>query len=706
MNRPRPAPPRTSLGHRLLAINTLTNLIAVAVVSVVMTVGEYVGTRHAMEKDLEVTAGLLAANTSASLLFRAPGDAEELLGGLKGAPTVVSAELTHANGALFAAYRRPAALGESAPPEGETGFLAPLLYVEAVQPVLAEGNVLGNIRLRADLQPLYARLMLYMALNTAGLGLALLVAHLLLRRLQQRITAPLSELATVAQAVASSRDYSRRVPEGGDEEIASFARSFNAMLVQIQTRDGALEQELAERRRAEESLDRLAHYDPVTGLPNRHFFNKHLADKIVRGASLGECSALILLDLDNFKIVNDNFGHHAGDRLLSTIADRFRHIMRAADVVCRIGGDEFALVVGPLTDRRQAERVADKLITALAEPVDFEGSQIYATASVGISLWPDDAVDAHGLMVCADTALYSAKELGKNNCQIFVAAMKDKVQRRMALETGLRRALTTDWNEFVLLYQPQLDLESGKVIGVEALLRWQHPDVGTVSPAHFIPVAEETGLIIPLGEWVLRTACRQARQWLDEGLALRIAVNLSPRQLREGDMAGKVAAILQETGLPAQRLELELTEGILMDSSENLSTILAEIDHQGVRLAVDDFGTGYSSMRYLKHFPITQLKIDQSFVKNLPSSGEDAAICKAIVALAEALQMEVIAEGVETAEQLRFCRDAGCDLLQGYFISRPLPPQAVGKFCRRIGDASGPFAPKAAPVNAAGRNSP
>ncbi|HLF96197.1 MAG TPA: EAL domain-containing protein [Methylococcaceae bacterium] len=681
MNRQRFAPQHASLSRRLLAINALTNLMAVAVVSVVMTVGEFYGARRSMQEDLKVTASLLAANTSASLLFRTPGDAQELLNGLKGAPAVVSAELTSAGGAVFAAYRRPDEPGKSAPEVVRGAFLYPLLYVEAAQPVVAENNVLGNIRLRADLQALYARLALYMGLNTVGLGLALLTAHLLLRRLQRRITAPLSELAAVVQAVATSRDYSRRVPEDGDDEIATFARSFNTMLVQIQTRDGALEQELVERRRAEENLDRLAHYDPVTGLPNRHFFNKHLAERVARGASHDERSALILLDLDNFKIVNDNFGHHAGDQLLRAIADRFRAVVRAADVVCRIGGDEFALVVGPLAERNQAELVADKLIAALAEPIDFEGSRIYATASVGISLCPNDAGDAHGLMVCADTALYSAKEQGKNNYQIFVTAMMDKMHRRMALENGLRRAMATGWNEFALVYQPQFDLESREVVGVEALVRWQHPEVGTVSPAHFIPVAEETGLIIPLGEWVLRTACRQARQWLDEGLALRVAVNLSPRQLKEGDMACKVEAILQETALPPQRLELELTEGILMDTSENLRTVLDRIDHLGVRLAVDDFGTGYSSMRYLKHFPISQLKIDQSFVKNLPQSGEDAAICKAIVALAQALQLEAIAEGVETAQQLQFFRDVGCDLVQGYFISRPLPPEAVGEFC-------------------------
>jgi diguanylate cyclase (GGDEF)-like protein len=541
----------------------------------------------------------------------------------------------------------------------------------------------GNIRLRADLHPLYTRLAIYMGLNAVGLAFALLTAHLLLRRLYRRITAPLSELVSVVEAVASSRDYSRRVPVEGDDEIATFAHSFNAMLEQIQQRDSALEQELEERKWTEARLDHLAHYDSVTGLPNRHYFSKYLAEMVARAVVHGERSALILLDLDNFKIVNDNFGHHAGDQLLWTIAERFRHVVRSADAVSRIGGDEFALVVGPLADRMQAETVADKLIAVLAEPIGFEGIQIYVTASVGISVCPDDADDSHSLMVCADTALYSAKELGKNNYQTFVATMKDKVRRRMALENGLRRAMAAGWSEFSLVYQPQYDLHYDQIVGVEALLRWQHPEMGSVCPAEFIPVAEETGLITPLGEWVLRSACRLAKQWLDEGLPLRVAVNLSPRQLKEGSLDMKVGTILQETGLLSRYLELELTEGILMDTSEDLRTLLTRIDRLGVRLAVDDFGTGYSSLRYLKHFPISQLKIDRSFVRNLPHSGEDAAICKAVVALAKILQMEVIAEGVETDQQLQFCRDIGCDLVQGYFISRPLPGEAVRDFCKK-----------------------
>jgi diguanylate cyclase len=467
-----------------------------------------------------------------------------------------------------------------------------------------------------------------------------------------------------------------RAPDSSLDEIGSLARDFNTMLTQIEIRDRELAHELAERCRAEERLDRLAHFDTVTSLPNRYYFNERLNDAVSRATRFGDPVGLLFLDLDNFKIVNDTLGHHVGDELLRRVAVRLEKALRSGDMICRIGGDEFAVILPNVADHEQAARVATKCLEAVADPFDIEGNEVYVTVSIGISVCPRDTTDAADLLKQADTAMYHAKARGRNAYQLFLPEMRGKAQKRLILETSLRRAIERE--EFLLHYQPQVDLASGKVVAVEALVRWQHPDLGLVSPLEFIPIAEETGLIVPVGDGVLRTACAQARAWLDGSVGpLRMAVNLSGRQFREDGLVEQVLAILRETGLPPDLLELEITESTLMDAGPTTIERLHQLRAAGVHLAIDDFGTGYSSMNYLKRFPVGMLKVDRSFVCELPGDADDAAITQAIIAMARSLNIGVTAEGVETQAQADFLAQAGCTLTQGFLFAHPLPADDV-----------------------------
>jgi diguanylate cyclase (GGDEF)-like protein len=529
-----------------------------------------------------------------------------------------------------------------------------------------------------------------LAVLTLGL-LALLFGFLVIDRLQRSISEPIVELAAITRAIAEARDYSVRAPETASDEIGALGRSFNEMLVQIETRERELAHELSERIRAEERLDRLAHFDTVTSLPNRYYFNERLADAVQRTNRFGDPAALLFIDLDNFKIVNDTLGHHVGDNLLRLVAARLSGVVRSGDSLCRIGGDEFALILPNVTDHAQAEQIAAKCIEAVSGPIDIEGSEIYVTVSIGISLCPHDASEASDLLKQADTAMYHAKARGKNTYQVFLPEMRGKAQKRLILETSLRRAI--ERKEFVLHYQPQIDLANGRIVSVEALVRWQHPDLGLVSPLEFIPVAEETGLIVPIGEWVLRTACAQAADWArNNATPLRMAVNLSGRQFRDDTLIEQVLMILRETGLEPNLLELELTESTLMDAGPNTIDRLQELRAAGIHLAIDDFGTGYSSMSYLKRFPVGMLKVDRSFVRDLPGDTDDAAITQAIIAMARSLNISVTAEGVETAAQAEFLTQAGCTLTQGFYYARPLPANEMQALIEHRGDTPYPLA--------------
>lgn len=431
-------------------------------------------------------------------------------------------------------------------------------------------------------------------------------------------------------------------------------------------------------KRTEERLTYLAQNDPLTGLANRNLFYDHLQLAMSRASRHDQMMALFYLDLDRFKEVNDALGHDAGDRVLKEVAQRLRECLRETDLISRLGGDEFTVILEDVTDVGAAAAVAEKIIQSLAAPIGLGKRDVYVSTSIGISIYPHDATLIEDLVKEADSAMYYAKRQGRNNFQFYAPSLNARAVERLEMETLLRQAISK--GELLLHYQPQVNLKTKQMIGVEALLRWESPQLGFLMPDRFIPLAEETGLIVPIGEWVLKTACRQNKAWQAAGLpALRTAVNLSALQLRQAGFAEKIRQILQETGILAEHLELEITEACLVENKEVNRDTLADLKSMGICIAIDDFGTGYSSMSYLKEFPLDILKIDQSFVRGLPENSGDAAIATAIITMAHHLKLRVIAEGIERPEQATFLANRGCDYGQGFLYSKPQPPDVIAQ---------------------------
>jgi len=440
--------------------------------------------------------------------------------------------------------------------------------------------------------------------------------------------------------------------------------------------------DVTERKRFEERLAVLAQYDVLTGLPNRSLFYDRLRQATVRARREQTMVGLLFLDLDRFKYINDTLGHAAGDRVLKTVAERLKAFLREIDTIARLGGDEFTVIIEGVNEPSQVSSVAEKIRSALSEPIVLDGRDLLVSASVGITLYPRDADDIEHLVKNADIAMYHAKNRGgRQQFQFYDEGMAPFAAERLEMEAKLKRALEN--GEFLLQYQPTVDMKSGQIIGMEVLVRWQSPE-GLVPPAKFIPVAEESGLILDLGRWVLQTACAQLRQWQKEGLPpMRLTANLSLLQFKQGNLFEMISEVLRETGLGADHLELEITEKVIMDRSVDTIATLRRLEELGAHISVDDFGTGYSSLTYLKQFPVHQLKIDKSFVAAITLDTADAVIVSAMIAMAKKLGLNVIAEGVETKDQLEFLREAGCDTYQGYYFSVPLPAQAFGELVRR-----------------------
>ncbi|KQU89726.1 diguanylate cyclase [Variovorax sp. Root318D1] len=512
----------------------------------------------------------------------------------------------------------------------------------------------------------------------AMIVLAAVMGLVVARIVSLRIAGSVAQLIAFSRRVASG-DFSARAQQGRDDEFGVLARAMNQMAESIENSNVLLQS-------SADTLKHQATHDALTGLPNRALLEDRLKQAISYADRYGRLMTVVFINLDGFKLVNDSLGRKAGDELLKVMAARMSKCLRSVDTVVRTGGDEFVIV---LYDRpgqgTEITPALQRLLEAIARPVQIRGQAVEVTASMGVATYPADGADADALVMNADAAMYRAKEAGRNAFQFYAAEMNDTIRGRLAMREELRNAIAR--GEFYLVYQPQLEMRSGQVIGVEALIRWQHPERGVISPAEFIPLAEETGLIVPIGEWVLRTACFQHMAWQRAGLpTFGVSVNVSARQFRERTLIEQVARALADSGLEAHLLELELTESMVMEDLESALLSMNALQAMGVQLSVDDFGTGYSSLSALKRFPIARLKIDRAFVRDIPDDDEDKAIAKAIISLGHELNLKVIAEGVETEQQLEFFRANGCDEMQGYLFSPPVSPSQLATL---VGTRSG-----------------
>jgi len=486
-------------------------------------------------------------------------------------------------------------------------------------------------------------------------------------------------------------DFRIALPDGSTRYIHAQGEVLQNALGKVVKLAGTI-QDISARKLAEKQIEYLALHDGLTGLPNPRFFRDRVNNALAEAARMGTKLATLFLDLDRFKNVNDSLGHGIGDLLLKEVAERVTHCLRKADavsrepevpqnVLARLGGDEFTVLLTTLRHAEDAARVAQRILDALASPFRIEGHEIFTSASIGIAVFPDDGGDVETLLKNADTAMYTAKEEGRKNYKFFTEAMNKATSAKLALESDLHTALRQ--NEFILYYQPQMEVASRKIIGVEALIRWRHPRRGLVPPLEFIPLAEERGLIIPIGEWVLRSACAQASAWHGAGLdKITVAINMASPSFKQLDLMTVVADALEKSGLEPGYLELEVTESIMMHDMEAVLTMLKKLKGIGIHLSIDDFGTGYSSLSYLQRFPLDALKIDRSFVSNIEKP-EGSAIALAIMALAKSLNLKVIAEGVETEHQVRILREHGCEFMQGFLFSRPVPAEEMTRLLQQ-----------------------
>ena len=662
---------QSSIAAKLKAANLVTSGVVIFLAGALLLALQIYQTGSTLLEQTRTDAAMAAENLSAAIVFNDPISAIDILATLNAFPEIVYALVLRPDGTEFAHYLRTGeSLASSSVPLDAGSYRFTRTQLTVSKTIVFNGRPIGTIKVGSDLESSYHRIAWYLAGVTAVMFVCLWLAHLVLTRLQRSVTAPLIELATTSERISSNGDFSIRAKVDSSADLGMLATTFNVMLDRIKKREVELNQEIEERKNIEIKLDRLAHFDNVTGLHNRHFFYDRLQTLVNRAYGGHEKSFVMFLDLDNFKAVNDSLGHNVGDELLKAVAHRLLLAVRFGDTVARVGGDEFAIILENAGDTEVATKIAQKCVASLAEVVSINGKDIYISTSVGISCCPDDSFNVNTLLKFADTAMYYAKNSGKNTYRVFQMSMEGDAQKRFSLSGELRNAL--ERQEFILHFQPQINLLTQQISGVEALVRWAHPTLGIVGPLEFIGLAEETGLIVPIGAWVLRAACAQLKIWQEQGLTdLRMAVNLSARQLAEDHFVPMVLDIVHESGIQPEMLELELTESMLMDASETTIAKLASLRATGLMLAIDDFGTGYSSMSSLKSFPINTIKIDRSFVQALPDDAQDQAICKAIISMAHSLDKQVVAEGVETTPQAEFLISNGCDTAQGYLYSKP-----------------------------------
>jgi len=661
-------------------------LLATTMVFVAKETGSLI---HEQHRNLSSLADILGKNISASLTFNDPKSALDTMNSLSVKSDILAAYILRPDTTIFARYLATGIQAKKLPFEqlGPTPsvdssrsvleklktdsnhFLQLNDRVTLITPIRLDDYEIGTVVLFADMRELRSRLLDTLLISSLILVLAAIAAYLLSMRLQGIISDPILQLSDAMHKVSKTKEFSLRVVKAGNDEIGRLYDGFNEMLHEIEERDLVLCQR-------QEHLENLAHFDPLTRLPNRMLFHDRLQQAMCLALRADQVIALMFLDLDRFKDINDTLGHRIGDLLLRHAADRMSLVLRDCDTIARLGGDEFTIFTQNIIDAENAGQVAHKLLNMFETPFTIEGQEIYITCSIGIALFPADAEIIDDLLMHADIAMYHAKSDGKNTFRHYNREMKKQTSERIGLLADLRKALELE--QLYLQYQPKFDVSIGCLVGVEALLRWQHPEKGLIPPAKFIPLAEESGSIIAITDWVLKTACHQTKQWHDAGYGMiPVAVNLSACSFKQNNLQSQIKETLETTGLLPELLELELTESILIENDKQAEETLRELHKLGIKITIDDFGTGYSSLSYLHRFPISVLKIDRSFVWNMHRSENDMAIVVAIIAMAHSLKLQVVAEGVETEEQLNTLKKNGCEIIQGYLTGKPTDSSGI-----------------------------
>lgn len=669
---------RLPISKKLILLLVLISTAVLTLATAGFVINDWYTSRKQVSESLRSEASIISHNSVAALVFNDPEAAHRNLESMQQLPDLVLAVLYDAKGAPFASYPAETAEIPDLPSDSE-GQLNQMFYV--VEPITLEQELVGYTLLIRDLSSLNKKRFHQLGIAAAVFLLSLIVALLLSRKVQKVISDPIRDLTDTVRKITETQRYDLRVISNTEDEIGSLGQDFNRMIEQIQSRDSELlkAHQLLEnkvRERTAELLDLTkkleyqAYHDSLTGLPNRTTFDSSLQKGINFCSHRDEGLTVMFLDLDRFKDINDSLGHEMGDQLLVEISDRLSRNLRSSDMLARLGGDEFAVLIMEACPKT-ATKVATKLIEAIRQPIPIDGYKLQVTTSIGISMYPTDGKDAATILKHADMAMYAAKGAGKNQLRFFAAEMNQQSERRLQLEIKLHHAIRD--NQFKLYYQPKWCSRTDQITGVEALIRWYDPEEGFISPAEFIPLAEDCGLISAIDQWVLQRACREIGQLSEQQHSFSLSVNCSPANLIQQDLDKRIEKTLNETLFPAHRLELEITETVLASENNTLLNQLHAIRKLGVSLSIDDFGVAYSSLSRLKKLPITTLKIDRSFIQDIGQDQDDEVIVKTMIDMAHNLNLAVVAEGVETEQQYRYVVEHQCDHIQGFLLGKPMP---------------------------------
>ena len=705
-----------SIKHKLMIIGFLISGVACLLAGIMLIGQELIAARQSFREKLEVNAQIFGTSSTAALIFNDQQAAGESLSALKSVRSIVCAVLYSKSGAVFASYHRKESAEECRPhvidpdvPHIGTD------HADIFKAIRLDNEIVGSLYIKSDVRGIYIQILWYILTVFVVMVISLSFVFLILSRLQKIITKPLIDMADVMRTVSSKKDYSVRVAVQSADESGFLAEGFNEMLSQIQNRDTELElhrkhlqdlvdrrteelartntelqQELGERRKAEEKLLHDAYHDVLTGLPNRALFTDRLSHAIALAKRHEYFFAILFMDIDNFKFVNDSLGHIIGDQLLVTLSRNLQACLRPEDTIARFGGDEFAILIEGIGSVVNAAQTAERIQDELTLPLRVGTHDMFVTMSIGIAFSMLKHEKPEEFLRDADTAMYQAKSQGKAKYIIFNLGMHARAVERLQLETDLRKAI--ELQEFVVYYQPILSLRNKLLVGFEALVRWQHPTRGLVCPGDFIPLAEETGLILFIDQIVLREACAQMHKWKTQfpGSALSFMnVNLSNLQLAQSDLFELVSRTLEETGLDPNGLLIEITESVVITNPESTAAMLKRLKALGVHLYIDDFGTGYSSLSYLHNLPIDGLKIDRSFIRKVGNNGEGMEIIKTILLLAKDMNVAVIAEGLETTNQVSQITSLHCEYGQGFLFSRAVESGEAEAFIGRPAETDG-----------------